>query len=813
MIGQILLQYRIVEKIGEGGQGTVYRAVDTTLDRPAVVKVLPPDLTDSTSNLVRFEREAKLASSLDHPNICTIFGLHKVDGIHFIAMQFVEGRNVRDLVAGRPLDLRQALSITIQVTNALAAAHARGIVHRDIKARNVMVTRNGNVKVLDFGLAKLIEHPHAALSDPQLTEVGVPYGTSTYAAPEQAQGLPVDHRGDIFSTGVLLYEMLAGTWPFRGKTALDVRYAVVYHRPKPIAEARGEDSPLIQRIQGILDRALAKSAEDRYQRIEDMRAELQDILRELEVDSSFGSSLADATQSIAPPVATVAPPIAEPATQIPRTTPRIILPVAIGLSALIIVLALLALRNAPATNSSSTINSLAVLPFGNLDPSTQYLSDGITESLIENLSQLPDLKVKSSSTVFHYKGRNTDPKQIGRVLGVHALLSGNVVQRGDEVEISVELIDVRDDSHIWGERYSRKVSEVVAVPQQISRDVSQKLRSRADGVDHAQITRNYSPDSEAYRLYLQGRFNWNKRTVEGLRKGIDYFGQAIMRDQDYSLAYAGLADCYLLLNVYNVTSADDSYPKAEAAANRALSLNSNLAEAHTALGFVTYRYHLKWAEAEHHFKKALSVNPSYATAHQWYASYLAASGRLNESVAEAKTAHELEPFSLTIYSDYIRSLYYAGQLDQAQLEAEKLREMDPNFARAYYELGLVLEEQGKLEEAIAAFRNALKNAPDNVTVLTALGHAQGLAGKKAEAERVIARLQELSKKQYVSSYQTAVVHAGLNNRDLALDWLEKSRVERFNWLPFVKVDPVFKGLRSEARFIELAKSLGLSTDK
>ena len=802
MIGQILLQYRIVEKIGEGGQGTVYRAVDTTLDRPAVVKVLPPELTDSTSNLVRFEREAKLASSLDHPNICTIFGLHKVDGIHFIAMQFVEGRNVRELVAGRPLDLRQALSITIQVTNALAAAHARGIVHRDIKARNVMVTRHGHVKVLDFGLAKLIEAPHAKSSDPQLTEVGVPYGTSTYAAPEQAQGLPVDHRGDIFSTGVLLYEMLAGTWPFRGKTALDVRYAVVYHRPKPIAEARGEDSPLIQRIQGILDRALAKNPEDRYQRIEDLSSELQDILRELEIDSSLGSTLTDFTQSVAP--------IPPPPTPSVNTRPRIILTGAIVLSVLIVALALVALRRSRSVESSSQINSLAVLPFTNSDPSTEYLSDGITESLIENLSKLPDLKVKSSSTVFHYKGRNTDPKQIGRELGVHALLSGNVVQRGDELAISVELIDVRDDSHIWGERYGRKVSEVVALPQQISRDVSLKLRSRADGVVHAQITRNYSPDSEAYRLYLQGRYNWNKRTVDGLRRGIEYFGQAIMRDQDYGLAYAGLADCYLLLNVYNVTSADDSYPKAEAAANRALSINSNLAEAHTALGFVTYRYHLKWAEAEQHFKKAISLNPSYATAHQWYGSYLAASGRLSEAVTQAKTAHELEPFSLTIYSDYIRTLYYAGQLDQAHAEAEKLREMDPNFARAHYELGLVLEEQGKLEEAIVAFRNALKSAPDNVTVLTALGHAQALAGKKNDAERVIARLQELSKKQYVSSYQTAVIYAGLDNRELALDWLERSRVERFNWLPFVQVDPVFKSLRSESRFIELAKSLGLT---
>ncbi|HEY8413446.1 MAG TPA: serine/threonine-protein kinase, partial [Pyrinomonadaceae bacterium] len=459
MIGQLLLQYRIVEKIGEGGQGTVYRAIDTTLDRSAVVKVLPPALTDSSSNLLRFEREARLASSLDHPNICTIFGLHKVDDTHFIAMQYIEGRNVRELVAGRPLDLGQALSIAIQVTNALAAAHARGIVHRDIKARNVMVTRNGTVKVLDFGLAKLIEPAHAVASDPQLTEVGVPYGTSTYAAPEQAQGLPVDHRGDIFSTGVLLYEMLAGTWPFRGKTALDVRYAVVYHKAKPIAEARGEDSPAIQRLQLVLDKALAKDPDDRYQRIEDMRTDLQDILRELEVDSSVGNTLTDAAQSTVPALLR------------PRrhfwTRPRLTFAAVSAVAVVIVALALFAFRRPRPAESPATINSLAVLPFSNNDPNTQYLSDGITESLIENLSQLPDLKVKSSSTVFHYKGRDADPKEIGRELGVHALLSGTIVQHGDELAVSVELIDVRDDSHIWGERYGRKVSEVVALPQQI----------------------------------------------------------------------------------------------------------------------------------------------------------------------------------------------------------------------------------------------------------------------------------------------------------------------------------------------------------
>jgi eukaryotic-like serine/threonine-protein kinase len=799
MLGQLLLHYRVVEKIGEGGQGTVYKVIDTSLDRPAVIKVLPPELTDSASNLVRFEREAKLASSLDHPNICTIFGLHKVGEIEFIAMQYIEGRNVRDIVDGKPLDLRSALSITIQVADALAAAHSRGIVHRDIKARNVMVTRAGTVKVLDFGLAKLIENPHATSSDPQLTEVGVPYGTSTYAAPEQAQGLKADHRADIFSTGVLLYEMLVGTWPFRGKTALDVRYAVVYHKPKPIVEARGEDSAALRRIQEILDKALAKLPADRYQKIEDMRGDLQEVLREIEVDASVGRTLTDAPPTIKPP-----PP--------PRgrfwTTPRVVTAAAVVLIVLV-ALSLIAFRSNPVADPDPTINSLAVLPFTNSDPNTEYLSDGITESLIDTLSRVPNLKVKSSSTVFHYKGRETDLKKIGRELGVHALLSGTVSQTGDDLSVSVELIDVRDDSHIWGERYGRKVSEVVALPQQISRDVSQRLRSRTENMDPAQLTRNYSPDSEAYRLYLQGRYNWNKRTVEGLQSGIEYFGKAIQRDQDYALAYAGLADCYLLLNVYNVTSADESYPKAEAASRKALSINESLAEAHTALGFVTYRYHLKWAEAEEHFKKAIALNPNYATGHQWYASYLAASGRLNEAVVEAKTAHELEPFSLTIYSDYIRGLYYAGRLDEARKESLKLSEMDPSFARSHYELGLVLEEEGKFEEAINEFKLALKQQPDNVTALTALGHAQARAGRRAEAEKIIARLQELSKRQYVSPFQTAVVYAGMDERKLALDWLEKSRDERFNWLPFIKVDPVFRNLREEPRFVELAKSLNL----
>ncbi len=442
MIGRVFLHYRVAEKIGEGGQGAVYRAIDTSLDRPVVIKVLPPELNEKTSNLARFEREAKLASSSDHPNICTIFGLHKAEGVQFIAMQYIEGRNVRQLVAGRPLELRSALSIAIQVADALTAAHGRGIVHRDIKAGNVMVTESGTVKVLDFGLAKLIEAPSVESNDPQLTEVGVPYGTSTYAAPEQAQGLVVDHRADIFSTGVLIYEMLVGTWPFRGKTALDVRYAVVYQTPTPIAEARCEDSVFLPRLQEILDRALAKKPDDRYQKMEDLRNDLQDVLREIDGDNSLGSQSTSGIARVLPSHLT--------STSTFWNRQRKIAAIA-GATLLILALAFATFRIYQSKASRSRIESLAVLPFSNGDPTTEYLSDGITESLINSLSQLPDLKVKSRTTVFHYKGRGADPTKIGRELGVHALLSGRVVQRGNELNVSVELIDARDDSHLWGE--------------------------------------------------------------------------------------------------------------------------------------------------------------------------------------------------------------------------------------------------------------------------------------------------------------------------------------------------------------------------
>ncbi|HUE81283.1 MAG TPA: protein kinase [Pyrinomonadaceae bacterium] len=798
-----LLHYRILGKIGEGGQGTVYKALDTKLGRNVVLKILPPELTAREANLKRFEREAKLASALDHQHICTIFDLHQIEGVHFIVMQYVDGRNVRQLVNGKPLDVRAALLIAIQVADALAAAHARGIIHRDIKPGNVMVTDSGQVKVLDFGLAKLVDETSGhveGVDQTQLTELGIPYGTATAAAPEQAAGRKVDHRADIFSTGVLLYEMLTGVWPFQGQTTVEVRYAVLHETPKPVAEERGEDSPIIARLQEIVDRALAKNPDDRYQRVEELRDELRAVLREIDPDASqafqFSSSV---------------PPREQPVTNVwGKLSRHPVIAAAFG-----IVILLAAAYGAytlfrPAQDVN--INSLAVLPFTNIgdDPSAEYLSDGITESLINSLSQLPTVKVRSRNSVFQYKGRETDLIAIGRDLNVAGVLTGSVEKSGNNVSVNVELIDARDDSHIWGERYMRQISDLPRLQEELSRDITNKLRVRLSGDEQRQVSRAYDTNAESYQLYLQGRFYWNKRTAEGLRIGIDYFSRAIDKDPNYAPAYSGLADCYWLLNVYNVEPATDSRSKAREAATRALSLDETFAEAHASLASISYRYDWQWEEAENHFKRAIQLKPDYATAHQWYSALLAAQGRFDESHREALRAHELEPFSPTINSDVGRHLYFARRYEEALATHRRTLEMDRNFSRAYLEMGYVLTQMGQLNEAIAQFQQAINLDKDSLSALSGLGYAYGAAGKRFEAQGVLAELGRRSGQRYVSPYHLAVVYSGLGDLPQTLNHLEQATEERFNWLVFLWVEPQFDGLKNNTRFAALKKRVGLS---
>jgi TolB-like protein len=655
--------------------------------------------------------------------------------------------------------------------------------------------------VLDFGLAKLMEGGNEVSNDPQLTEVGVPYGTATYAAPEQAQGANVDQRADIFSTGVLLYEMLVGTWPFRGRTAVDVRYAVLHHTPQPLAEARSDTSPFFPRIQEILDRALAKEPHNRYQKVEELRQDLQRVLREIDGDTSLSNS---------PTTITPVPPHHLTPNESLVTKVLRHKKVAAGIGAVLLIGLLLAAYSLYFRPRNTTaFDSLAVLPFTNAaaDPESEYLSDGITESLINSLSQLPYLKVRSRNTVFHYKGQAADAKKIGRELGVRALLSGRVVHNGNELAVSVELIDTQDDSQIWGARYTRKLSDIIALPEEIARDTADKLRLRLSGTEQKQLTKNYATNSEAYRLYLQGRYYWNRRTAEGLKQGIEYFNQVISKDPNYAPAYAGLADCYALLNVYNVAPATETYHKAQVAASKALELDESLAEAHTSLAFVKYRYYWDWAQAEQHFKRAIELKSDYATTHQWYSAFLAASGRHDESVAAAWRAHALEPFSLIIYADLVRHLYYARRYDEAIAECQKLIQTDAKFYRGHLELGQVLTQKGMHAEAVAEFEKALALSDSSVSAMSGLGHALALQGKRTEALNVIKNLGELSQKQYVSPYHSAVVYAGLGDKTQALIWLEKARDERFNWIPFIRIDPYFDKLRLDPQFTALVQNI------
>ncbi|MDT5158023.1 MAG: eukaryotic-like serine/threonine-protein kinase [Acidobacteriota bacterium] len=800
--GTHLGSYQIRSAIGAGGQGEVYQAFDTTLHRLVVLKVLPPEHTFKPAMLARFEREARLASSLDHPNICTIHGLHETNGVRFIAMQYVEGKNVRQLVKGHPLELTSALTIAIQVADALAAAHARGIVHRDIKAGNVMVTETGVVKVLDFGLAKLLEPEREDTNDPHLTELGVPYGTATYAAPEQAAGGKVDHRADIFSTGVLLYEMLAGTWPFKGQNNIEVRYAVLHDEPAPLARARGEESSVIERLQEVLDRALAKDPAGRYQRVEDLSADLRAILREIDPEASQGSSFPGVVVPVAPRRRTRAGVFAfllRRKVVAFMAGGALLLALAVGVS-----LYLNRARHVP-------IDSLAVLPFTNVgaDPDAEYLSDGISESLINSLSQLPSIKVRSRNSVFRYKGRGTAPEKIGSDLGVRAVLTGQVRRRGDEIAVNVELIDVQDDSHIWGESYTRRLSDLPRLQEELSRDITDKLRLRLSGADEQRLVKSYATNSEAYQLYLQGRYYWNKRTGEGLQKGIEYFTRAIEKDGNYAPAYSGLADCYSLLNVYDVAPATESEPKAREAATRALALDDGLAEAHASLASVSYRFDWNWPDAEQHFKRAIELKPDYATAHQWYSAMLAAEGRFDEANAEARRAHELEPFSLTINSVVGRRLYYAHQYEQALVVHRRTVEMDRTFVRGHVELGSTLAQMGRTDEAVAEFRQALALDEGSITALAGLGHAYAASGQRGQALQLIGQLNELAKRRYVSPYHLAIIYAGLGERERALDELERAADERYNWLVFLKVEPLFESLHSEPRFNALVRRVGL----
>jgi serine/threonine-protein kinase len=833
-MSQVISHYRIISKIGAGGMGEVYLAQDTKLDRRVALKILPADVAENQDRMRRFVQEAKAASALNHPNIITIYEIEQIDSVHFIATEFIDGETLRERVRKPSLKLREVLDVAVQIASALSAAHTAGIVHRDIKPENIMLRTDGIVKVLDFGLAKLSERPPPESVDAEAatkalvqTEPGVVLGTIAYMSPEQARGLAVDARTDIFSLGVVIYELVAGQAPFGGATRSDLIVALLEREPPPLARFIAEVPAELERI---VMKALAKDPDERFQTVRDLLIDLKRLKQKLDVDAEIertsapelrsGSGEAKRTQ-VSEIASTASRGAGHTVFEDSRSTSSAEYIVsgikqhklALAIALLVLVIGAVGLSlYLRARNTEVAIDSIAVLPFEdqNHDLDTEYLSDGVTESIINSLTQLPNLRVIARSSAFRYKGKQTDPITAANELGVRAVLTGRILQRGENLTVSAELIDARDKKQLWGERYERKVSDLLSVQRDIAQEITANLRLKLSGEEKERLTKHYTENPEAYQLYLKGRYFLNARTEESTGKAIEYFQQAIAKDPVYALAYSGLADSYsaLVFPIEAVTPRE-AMPKAKEAAMKALAIDNALGEAHASLGYVKFYFDWDWPGAETEFKRGIELNPAYAEGHHYYSHYLVAMGRDEESLTESRRCLELEPLNLLLNVHLGWHYLYTRQSDQAVKQLQKTLEMDANFAQTHRWLGLALEQQTRSADAIAELQKAITLVGGNTLTEAELAHAHAVSGKRDEAQKELARLKEIAQHKYVPAYQIAAIYAGLGEKDQAFAWLDKAYDERSDLLVNLKREQKFDVLRSDPRFSDLLRRVGL----
>ncbi len=767
--GAQLGPYTILAPIGKGGMGEVYRAKDTRLGRDVAVKILPEQVAQNDETLKRFEREARALAALSHPNILSIFDVGTEGAISYAVTEMLEGEDLRARLNGGPIPWKDALQIAVPIVEGLAAAHSKGIIHRDLKPENVFLTTDERVKILDFGLATCsFSTPEG--SDAQTmsvfeTEKGTVMGTLPYMSPEQVRGLQADSRSDIFAFGCMLYEMITGKRPFSGKNQAELSAAILKD-PHPEIAASGKQAP--NDLERLINRCLEKNPVQRFQSAGDLAFNLKTVL-------SDSTAVRTRTET--------------PRRQIPSL---ILIIIAVALLSGVFVLVYKAPRKA--------IDSLAVIPFVNVgaDPNMEYLSDGITESLMNNFAQLPNLRVMSRAAVYRYKGKDVNPEIIGRELKVRALLTGRLEQRGDQLMISVELVDVQSNRHLWGDQYNRKFSDILKVQEQISREISDKLQFRLTGREQELLAKRFTESTEAYQLYLQGRFFWNRRTTEGARKGLEFFQKAIHKDPNYALAYAGLTDCYRVLR--EVTPAKE-------AAEKALELDDTLSEAHNSLARLKMSFDWDWPGAEKEFRRSIELNPSYSEAHHTYSHFLIAMGRIEESLVESKAALELAPMDVPMNSHMAWHFLMSGQFDEAIRFAKKTSEMDPTFYPAQVYLGQAFLRKGMFTGAIAQFQKAIPLTESSTDSAAELAYCFARTGNSEEAIKIFKEWTEPSRLEKMPPYEQAVLSLGLKQREQVFRSLEKAFQEHQMEMIYINTEPLWDELRDTPEFQNIIKRM------